>query len=480
MNPNAALAEALEKYREVIKGGPSQSVMQTFMGGDVRKDYPSGLVAYDLEPAARVLQPVITPLRNRIPRVKGKGGTAANWKQITSLDTNKNNTFSTFGTKAPVLSYSSTDRAATYKALAMGDNVAFENIQQAEGLEDAKAQASVRLLQNVMLLEEQAIIGSRNGALGSITTPTVVCDATGSISDSTYYVVVRAVTALAKATAANIAGTGSILSRGKKSAQQSTGALSTSNKNCITASTPVVDGAVAYEWYVGTSNDSTSEKLEAVTTINSVRLTTLAATGVTVPADNSADSNSFDGLLSLGSGTGTFGNFGYSAVLATGTNGTGTQFKLSDIDTMLLNLFQNYGADPEVLVMSPQQGMDFTSKCRAAGLIRFVVDDKGPIGKLTGGSRVTGYINPVTSREIEIVIDPWWPVGSIVAMSFSLPVGIPLGEINNAYEVKTQLDYFQIDYAIVAPKYEFEVRSLECVAGYFLLGTGGIWNIANG
>jgi hypothetical protein len=31
--------------------------------------------------------PVITPLRNLIPRVKGNGGTATNWKAITGINT---------------------------------------------------------------------------------------------------------------------------------------------------------------------------------------------------------------------------------------------------------------------------------------------------------------------------------------------------------------------------------------------------------
>jgi hypothetical protein len=57
---------------------------------------------------------------------------------------------------------------------------------------------------------------------------------------------------------------------------------------------------------------------------------------------------------------------------------------------------------------------------------------------------------------------------------------VPLAETRNAYEVKTQLDYFQLEYGFVAPKYEIEVLSLEALAGYFLLGTGIIVNIANG
>ena len=88
MNQQQTIIDTLAKITDILKGAPNQDVLKTLMGAEnIQKDYPSGLVGYDLEPAARVLQPVITPLRNRLPRVKGKGGTAANWKQITSLDT---------------------------------------------------------------------------------------------------------------------------------------------------------------------------------------------------------------------------------------------------------------------------------------------------------------------------------------------------------------------------------------------------------
>ncbi len=147
---------------------------------------------------------------------------------------------------------------------------------------------------------------------------------------------------------------------------------------------------------------------------------------------------------------------------------------------MLLNLFNTYGADPEYLMMNPFQAMDLTAKCRAAGLIRFIVEDKGPIGQLVGGSRVTNYVNPVTGRIMDVLVSPWWPEGAIMALSISLPPWIPLGEIANALEVKTQLDYYQLEYAVTAPKYEIEVRCLEALAGYFLLGQGIIVNIARG
>lgn len=484
MNANLAIMETLAKVSEIYKGGVDPTFMARLLGqeGAVRKDYPTGLVGFDLEPAARVLQPVITPLRNRLPRVKGKGGTAANWRQITALDTNKTNQFPGFGTKANVLNYTETDRSATYKSLALGDNVSVEAIQQAMGLEDAKAQMAVRLLENVMIVEEQTLIaGLGTRALSAPAAPTITNNTGGgTIAANTYYVTVRACTGLGRSVAGQITGaTSAISSRGIKSATN-TSVTTAGSTSSLGMTTTAVKGALFYEWYVGLSNDITTCTLEAITSINSVLLTAVGAAGSTIIANNSQDSNSFDGLIAQGvTSSNDFSGFGYQKQLATGTAGTGTTFQLTDIDLMLLNLWQNYGADPEMLLMSPQQATDLTAKIRTAGLIRQVVEN-GDNNKMVGGQRVNSYVNPVTGRLIDVVADPWWFNGSILAMSLTLPAGVPLAETRNAYEVKTQLDYYQLEYAMVAPKYETEVRSLEAVAMYFGLGTGILWNVANG
>lgn len=484
MDVNATVAATLAKVLATYQAGLDPAFVNKINGLDpaaVRKDYPSGLVGYDLEPAARVLQPVITPLRNRLPRVAGKGGTAANWRQVTTLDTNKTNQFPGFGTKANVLSYTETDRSATYKSIALGDNVSIEAIQQAKGLEDARAQMAVRLLENVMIVEEQTLIGGRgSAALGTVTAPTVANTTTGgTVAANTYYVTVRACTGIGRSTAAaNISAATASPARGKKSIQTAT--TTSGSTSTINASTPAVVGALFYEWYVGTNNDNTTCTLEAITSINSVNLTAIAGTGGIIPADNSQDSNSFDGLFVQGISSSDYNAFGYTKKFATGTNGTGTVFQISDIDTMLVSLWQTYGAIPDALLTSPNHAKDLTAKARSAGMIRQVVDNGPGLGKLMAGSRVSGYIHPVVDKELEIIADPWWFDGSIMAVSFGLPPGVPLAETRNAYEVKTQLDYYQLEYAVIAPKYEIEVRSLEALATYFLLGTGILWNVANG
>src|ERR1700744_2039229 len=46
----------------------------------------SGNTFYDLEEGAKLLYPVLTPLRNPMPRVSGKGGIQANWLGVIAIN----------------------------------------------------------------------------------------------------------------------------------------------------------------------------------------------------------------------------------------------------------------------------------------------------------------------------------------------------------------------------------------------------------
>src|ERR1700691_4917820 len=46
-----------------------------------------GLQTYNLEAPAKNLYPVLSPIRNEMPRVKATGGIQANWKAVTGINT---------------------------------------------------------------------------------------------------------------------------------------------------------------------------------------------------------------------------------------------------------------------------------------------------------------------------------------------------------------------------------------------------------
>ncbi len=117
----------------------------------------SGITAYDLEAPAKLLFPVLTPLRNRIPRVSGKGGIQANWRAVTGVNTANLGIGISEGKRGGVSTDTTADYIAVYKELGLEQNVTFKADRAAVGFEDLKALAVSNLLKATMIEEERLV-----------------------------------------------------------------------------------------------------------------------------------------------------------------------------------------------------------------------------------------------------------------------------------------------------------------------------------
>src|SRR5215469_13181470 len=141
----------------------------------------TGLVAYDLQAPAKNLYPFVTPLRNRVPRVGGGVGTATNWRQVNSIIGSGFDAMGWIpeGQRSGQMSYSTSNKSATYVTLGEEDAATYEAISAGRQFEDIQARMTFRLLQKMMLKEEMAILAGNAGAsaggvsLGTPGTPSV-------------------------------------------------------------------------------------------------------------------------------------------------------------------------------------------------------------------------------------------------------------------------------------------------------------------
>jgi hypothetical protein len=156
----------------------------------------TGLTFYDLEQGAKLLYPVLTPLRNDIPRATGKGGIQANWKAITGINTSSVRAGISPGNRGGVIAVTTQDYNAVYKGIGLEANVDFEAVYAGQGFDDLRALAAQTLLESLMLQEEQIILGG-NGSLALATTPTPALTASssgGSLGTETLSVIAVALT----------------------------------------------------------------------------------------------------------------------------------------------------------------------------------------------------------------------------------------------------------------------------------------------
>ena len=106
------------------------------------------------------------------------------------------------GQRSGQMSYSTSNRSATYMTIGEEDAATFEAISAGRTFEDIQAMMAFRLLQKMMLKEEMAMLGGNAGAgtggvtLGVPATPTVseLANTSSTLPTGTYYVKVVGLT----------------------------------------------------------------------------------------------------------------------------------------------------------------------------------------------------------------------------------------------------------------------------------------------
>ena len=468
----------------------------------------TGLLAYDLQAPAKNLYPFVTPLRNIIPRVGGGVGSATNWRQINAIIGSGFDAMGWVpeGQRSGTMSYSTSTRSSSFVTIGEEDAATFEAISAGRTFEDVQATMAFRLLQKMMLKEEMAILaGNASLALGTPSTPTLSASGSGAtLPAATYYVKVAALTLEGYQNSSVLGGVATTktitgadgktfaISGGSSNISAEASQAVTLGQTLYCTVTPVT-GAVAYAWYISTSNGT--EALQTITTVNSVAISAPLSTGnqsqTAITADNSANpSYAFDGLLTTALKP---GSNAYVSLMPTGTAGTGTPLTASgrgsvlEIDTMFQAMWQNFELSPTVLYVNAQELRNITNKVlsNASGpLVRYDVNgETGEEYQITASGVVSYYYNPYAINgglRIPIRIHPRVPPGTIIGWAENLPIQYQSNQVPNVAEVKTRQDYYQIDWPIVTRQRQVGVYAEEVLAVYAPFAMGVIANIGNG
>lgn len=468
----------------------------------------TGLVWYDLRAPSLSLFPVLTPIRNRTARVGGEGGTAIHWKAITAINPDNFGAYASEGNRGARMGVTEVDYLASYMGLGLEASVTFEADYAAKNFEDVRATAARDLLWATMLQEEKVLLGGNNsmalGTPGTITTVGTGLTTGGSILDGASVGV--AVVALSYEGFKLASLTGGVKDQVVKANADATSdtyngghsapsaiavqtAASSANTNRVTASVPVVRGAVAYAWYVGSSGSSGgTQRLYAITTINSVNITSIPSTTQLLTAltasDYSENAMAFDGLLTyaMKSGLG-----GYFASLATGTPGTGTGLsstsntgQIDEIDTAFRYFYDTYRLGPSRIWVSSQEANRITQKIIAnagAPLVRLTAPTQEGLNGVAAGARVSTLLNKYTNEDVPLLVHPEMAPGTLLFDTDTVPY--PMAGVANVKEVVCRRDYYQIEWPLRARRYEHGVYADEVLRVKVPFVFGAITNIAD-
>lgn len=512
-------------YEPIRKAWGDGLTREDIQANDLRKagetvTTATGLVAINLEAPSKNLYPVLTPIRNALPRMSNGTGTQAQWRAVTSIAGPSSMPGSPWlreGGRSALMSIVEVDKATPYVTIGLDTSVTFEAQSAGRGFEDNYATAAMRLLQQVMIMEENVLTGgNRSVALGATATPTLSASGTGTLPNATYSVRVFALTHEGLINAGGVSAISGIIRQvtltgadgqtyvvnGGSSAAGTAATQATTGVQNLNCSVTAVRGAVAYAWYVGTAGN---ERLERITTINSAVFSApLAGTGqllsaVTSPTvdysfNNGTGGNNapaFDGLLYQ------VYNSANSAIftsLATGTAGTGTVLTASgrgtitEIDTVLRQLWDSYRLTPEVIYVNAQEMINIASKIFGGttnGIARAMFPAIGNDGILNTGIAGINYLNVLGAAAngnpvIPIKVHPTLPPGTILFWAQNLPAQYQSANVPQVASVDARRDYYQIPWPQITRRQETGVYAEVALKCYFPQALAILTNIGNG
>ncbi len=460
----------------------------------------SGLTFYDLELGAKFLYPVLTPLRNMIPRASGKGGIQAAWRAITAINTTGLRFGVSSANRGGALAVATQDYTATYKGIGVETSVDFEAQFAGQEFDDVRAIGAKTGLEALMIGEEAMILGGcASGALGATPTPSLAASASGgALAAQTWSVLCAALTldgmingsvaggVQGQITRTNADGSSDTFGGGVAKISANATVPTTGATGSISGSVAAVKGALGYAWFWGAAG---AETLGAITTINSVVIGA-AATGSQTAAslgtgDNSANALAFDGLITQAIKTGSGASI---YTMSSGVAGVGSPLTadgsggVMEIDTVLKAMWDNYRLSPDTMWVSSQEALNVSKKILAGSqnsAQRFVFETAQDV--VGGGIMVRTYLNRFSMQGgsvVDIKVHPNMPAGTILFTTRALPY--PLAGVGNVMQIRTRQDYYQIEWPLRTRKYEYGVYSDEVLQHYFPPAMALIANIGNG
>lgn len=438
----------------------------------------TGLVPFDLEAPAKLLTPRPTPLRNSIPRVRGKGS-ARRFKVISGFTGTGTGGISTLNggisesttntgpgglsyVRPPYISYAGYDTVINYVSWGLSDSVSWQAEYEGQGFDDPVSLSMMALLYATMLLDERYMLYGRgttgNGYAGALGTPTISLSAvaasvspqgSSTLAGITYWVVVAA-------DAGDLLGVTGGLHQGPcTSGTASSASVSVSAGQAIQVSVSSdVAGALGYNMFVA-STSSGPFYYAGRTGYNKGYIVSQPVTGASVAssaADGSAIATNFDGL---------FTNLAASGGYVTRLNSTfSTSTPGVEFQTAFSSLYDSVKADPDEIWLNGHDRNQLSNALLTGSNTnnyRIYIPEGTTGSGVRIGALVQSLVNQITGKELDLLVHPWAPQGNAIIRSRTLP--IPDSNVTETSVMAMVQDYVAIKWPV--QQFTFDASTLE-------------------
>ena len=444
-----------------------------------------GFTPFDLQDSIEFLVPVMTPLRNSIPRRKAQGQ-AVQIRQITGYSNSRTggvpnlNTFFNSATNTSTyngitlnrpntISYSADALVVPFVENGISDSVEYQAQFAAQGFTDLRQLSNTAAIYSHMLGEENNILNSTSAVLpvAGVTATTDNGGTATGLPAGTYTPLVTISSAFGESEA--LTGESTTVEAGE-------------SVTVTLNSVPV--GAVALNVYVTVSG---IHYVGRTTSTASGSFPVLFAVTPTLPS-TSADNGSSPAYQFGGTALGTTGYTGMiSTLLGNGStpaaagyvkavNGPlGTAAPFGEINTMLVEMWETNRAQPGTLYTSGRIQAALLAEIQQQGSAtsyraNYMTGDDGII---VGGA-VTGITSPVGGPALNIVAHPFIPEGVVIAHSTTLPS--PVSGVPGTATIDNVVDLTTIEWPQIGMSYDLSTYQY----GSFVFHTPGFDGILTG
>ncbi|GAA4626891.1 hypothetical protein GCM10023196_036990 [Actinoallomurus vinaceus] len=438
----------------------------------------SGFVPYDLLAPSRLIYPVYSPLRNKIPRVQGQGtsrrmkvvtgisGSQTGGQGVVDISSSETTNFGTWPNNIPPSgSQTAVDINVPYQFSGLSESLSWLSQFAGQGFEDISALANLILLQEFMLGEEYQILSATPQNLGVPGTPGFSLRTAGSgetpLAASAHFWIAY--------TAVNYFGETVM---GAVSAD--VGAVA--NTQVIDVALPAVPGALTYNIYVNNSSAAAPGRaalFQMAANVGGTRFTlqgSVPGSGPTPPATDTGTGKStrFAGLIPTLSGQAATAGV-YPAGWQAGyyQPNLGTHLSINAVNNALQGLWSGTGsfnpgafrADPSEIIGEGGDLMRLANDVVASGAAtnyRLMIDQPEVSG-IRAGAAVSEFQNPITRSIIKMLVHPWLTQGTALLMSYSLPFA--WSQVSNCFEMTMVQDYLSISWPVIDPTFRYSMFS---------------------
>ena len=444
-----------------------------------------GFTPFDLQDSIEFLVPVMTPLRNSIPRRKAQGQ-AVQIRQITGYSNSRTggvpnlNTFFNSATNTSTyngitlnrpntISYSADALVVPFVENGISDSVEYQAQFAAQGFTDLRQLSNTAAIYSHMLGEENNILNSTSAVLpvAGVTATTAGGGTATGLPAGTYTPLVTISSSF-----------------GESEALTGESTTVTAGESITVALNSVPVGAVALNVYVTVSGIHYVGRTTSTASGSSPVLFAVTPTLPSTSADNGSSpayqfggtplgTTGYTGMIStlLGNGS-TPAAAGYVKAV-NGPLGTGAPF--GEINTMLVEMWETNRAQPGTLYTSGRIQAALLAEIQQQGSAtsyraNYMTGDDGII---VGGA-VTGITSPVGGPALNIVAHPFIPEGVVIAHSTTLPS--PVSGVPGTATIDNVVDLTTIEWPQIGMSWDLSTYQY----GSFVFHTPGFDGILTG